>query len=357
MSPRTLKHTFYRFMFERMNIMRFISRRQLFAAFLTATLLVGTAVSASARAIDRVVAFGDSLTDDGNLSDDAALFGFNYPAAPYDPNSLSNGDVWVEGFASSLGATLDNRAYAGAYTDNRNTVDPFLTANFLPPFGQGIQEQVAGYLGAPGVVNPDNLYVLWGGANDLFNDAALLFVNPVAAAQPAQNIAGYVNALIGIGGTQFLVPNLPNLGDTPGGVASGFGAELNALTAFHNATLSGLLANISLANPTVSIKILDVNSLFVAAIANPGAFGFTNVVDPYVINPNGQAGTFPVPVGVGDPAGYLFWDEIHPTASTHSLIAQQALATVVPEVGTAGLMGAGCSLFGAGIVLRRRRKA
>ncbi|MBC8136416.1 MAG: PEP-CTERM sorting domain-containing protein, partial [Fibrella sp.] len=39
------------------------------------------------------------------------------------------------------------------------------------------------------------------------------------------------------------------------------------------------------------------------------------------------------------------------------IIAQRALAVVVPEGSTAGLMGAGCSLLGAGIVLRRRRKA
>jgi cholinesterase len=58
-----------------------------------------------------------------------------------------------------------------------------------------------------GVADPNALYFVWGGANDL-----LTRDSPVAG---AQNIAGYVAELAMDGATHFLVPNLPNLGLTP----------------------------------------------------------------------------------------------------------------------------------------------
>lgn len=324
--------------------MQFISRRQLFATFLAATMLLGTAVATSARAIDRVVVFGDSLSDNGNTS---ALTGGAFPVLPYFEGRISNGPVWVEGFASALGVPLVNRAYAGALTDDRNTATAFL------PTAPGMRTVVEAYVAANTnpVINANDLFVIWGGANNYF-----ALASGGAVGNPVTDIANQVNQLIGVGAKQFLIVNLPSLGNTPGGVGSGLGGDLNDLTDIHNLGISGLVANVN-AIPTVSAKLFDVQSLFTQIQLNKAAFGFTDVENPYVINPNGLTGTAPVPVGVGDPNNYLFWDEIHPTSKAHGILAQRALAVVVPEGSTAGLLGAGCSLLGAGIVIRRRRKA
>src|SRR4051812_14547602 len=47
-----------------------------------------------------IYAFGDSLTDSGNVS--LATFGM-VPTAPYTDRSFSNGPVWVQDLAQSLG--------------------------------------------------------------------------------------------------------------------------------------------------------------------------------------------------------------------------------------------------------------
>jgi phospholipase/lecithinase/hemolysin len=64
-------------------------------------------------------------------------------------------------------------------------------------------------------------------------------------------------------------------------------------------------------------------------VANPGAFGFTNVTDPvwtgnfYDLN-SGHFNT----AGAAQ-SGFLFFDNLHPTATTHAMLAaaaQQSLA-------------------------------
>jgi phospholipase/lecithinase/hemolysin len=332
-----------------MKLMRFIFRRQLLATFLAATMFVGTAVSASARPIDRVVVFGDSLSDNGNTS---ALTGGAFPnPAFYAPGRLSNGPVWVEGFASALGVPLVNRAFAGALTDARNTAGASL------PTAPGMQTVVNGYVATNTntAINANDLFVIWGGANNYFAPAS-----GGAVGNPVGDITNQVNQLIGIGATQFLIVNLPNLGNTPGGAQSGLGAALNTATAQHNAAISSLVAGVD-ALPNVSAKLFDVQSLFTQIQTNPGAFGFTNITDNYLTSNGGPQGVNPsvtnAGLAAGSPNGFLFFDEIHPTSQAHSILAQRALVTVVPEGSTAGLLGAGCSLLGTGVVLRRRRKA
>ena len=59
----------------------------------------------------RLVAFGDSTTDDGVL----------YPNDPYGFNRFSNGPVWVDYLAESLKIdNISNFAYAGAFSDYGN---------------------------------------------------------------------------------------------------------------------------------------------------------------------------------------------------------------------------------------------
>jgi GDSL-like Lipase/Acylhydrolase len=105
-----------------------------------------------------------------------------------------------------------------------------------------------------GVADPNALYFVWGGANDL-----LTRDSPVAG---AQNIAGYVAELAMDGATHFLVPNLPNLGLTPfvqslgpAGVAAAQGFSL----AF-NATLAAQLDSLRQQFPNRDITEFDIYS-------------------------------------------------------------------------------------------------
>src|SRR5271155_453790 len=56
--------------------------------------------SARASSIDAIYAFGDSLSDVGNVY---ALSGDTIPGAPYVNGQFSNGPVWVQDLAAGLG--------------------------------------------------------------------------------------------------------------------------------------------------------------------------------------------------------------------------------------------------------------
>jgi outer membrane lipase/esterase len=53
------------------------------------------------------------------------------------------------------------------------------------------------------------------------------------------------------------------------------------------------------------------------------------------------------------PNQYLFWDELHPTAAGHAIIADAVLPLVTPEPASSSLITVG--LLGMGIMFRRRR--
>ena len=64
------------------------------------------------------------------------------------------------------------------------------------------------------------------------------------------------------------------------------------------------------------------------------AFGYANGTN-YYLAPAAQGG------GVGDPNSYIFWDDIHPTAKTHALLAAVITEQLNPEIplGFAGTIG------------------
>lgn len=328
------------------------SRRRIARAVLplaagTLALTPLTAPRPAEAQFSRVIAFGDSLTDNGNVLAISTGLGNPIPKPPYFNGRMSNGPVWVETFASILGVPLTDIAVTGSRTDTSNVGN---TIPGVPPGTfPGMQTQVNGFLAANGgVVDPNALYVLWGGANDYLNGGQLTPDNPV------NNIAGQMISLATAGARNFLVANLPDLGSVPLTSGSPASPGLNLLTAAHNTGLSTALTNFQASRPETTVSLLDVNSLFRQAILNPGAFGFTNVTDNYVTNNGGIQGLNPTVIGVGDPNNYLFWDELHPTATTHNLIASQALAAVSPEPGSLALAGVG--LFGVAAVARRRRR-
>ena len=160
-------------------------------------------------------------------------------------------------------------------------------------------------------LGPDQLVVLWGGANDLVGGPSSDPAVPVA------NLVARITALHAVGGRQFFVPNLPLLGKTPRFVGGTSEAAMNALTANYNALLATQLAALE-TSLGVTIQRFDVQQFFQQALSDPAAFGLTNVT--------GQALAGDVSGGtvVPNPQEYLFWDDLHPTAVAHAFLGAAA---------------------------------
>ena len=146
--------------------------------------LIASAPS-SAQSVDRIVAFGDSYADDGNLFE---LLGIPRPAA-YPNGRFSNGTNFVDTMAQILNVPVANFAIGGAFTGNGNINGPG-----IPGFVTEYQSFLAG--GGPaafprvtGKFSPTDLAVISIGGNDARAYERSLGLNPTSA-QIAGLIAG-----------------------------------------------------------------------------------------------------------------------------------------------------------------------
>jgi phospholipase/lecithinase/hemolysin len=285
-----------------------------FSRVFASCLFVVCALAAPLRAgeFTEIVAFGDSLTDTGNLY--AATHDAFPPASDgYYQGRFSNGPVWVEWLALQLevpapapfltGGT--NYAFGGAETDLKNALSTQKTPN--------LGTQLTFYLypspGATRTFRPDQLVVLWAGANDFLN------AHQMDPSKPVANLSAAIEILANAGAKTIVVPNLPPLGKTPVLVGTANELVFDDLTTQFNDLLEAALDDLE-ENLEIRIIRLNVFHLLQRVLKKPGAFGFTNVTAPALITVNGQIGGTFVSVSP-DPDDYLFWDIVHPTRVAH----------------------------------------
>ena len=313
--------------------------------------------TARAGSIDALYTFGDSLSDVGNVF---LATGGVRPAAPYVNGQFSNGPVWVQGLASGLGLAPQTPSQAGgtdfAYGGAETGPTAFNTANPLTDL-TGLGGQLTQFQATHVTADPNALYAIWIGSNDLF-DLLSGGANPSQAAAGVAtgvtNIETAIGTLAGLGAKNFLLLTVPDLGKTPVAIAGGPAAQAaaSALAAnFDSALVAGALALASADH--LNLSVLDTFSLFDSIVANPGAFGFTNITTPCVTGAVNYVGGTACAATTAAQNHFFFWDTIHPTSAVQSIVAADALAVVTPEPSSVSLIGAG--LLGIGVVFRRRR--
>jgi len=297
-----------------------------------------------------IYAFGDSLSDGGNLSNIPGALGSPEPVSPpyfketygsSSGNVFSNGPTWVQDLSIALGlGTLKpsllggtDFAYGGADTGStpQNAGMPEIQALSLP--AQFTQFQLAEPTPAPNA-----LYTISIGANDL-NE--ILDTSGLSAAQQATDVddavaneISFVKSLVKDGAKNLLVLDVPDLGKTPdttSGTVNGsntpsatLDAEASQLASQYNTTLAGQLATIA-STDGINASVVDAYTLLDNAIADPAAYGFTNVTTPvwsgnYVLANSGTLAA----TGAAAQDQYLFFDHLHPTEAGHQAIADLA---------------------------------
>jgi outer membrane lipase/esterase len=298
---------------------------------LAAAIVLGLAANAAhAQSFTNVISFGDSLSDAGNYPFGAGSFTTN-------PD-----DVWTQVLANQFGydqlasnAGGTNYAYGGAPTDNTIPgvgVPVGCVPGSLPCVS--VQGQINGYLTA-NEADPNALYTYWAGANDVFNYLGYAGAGVINSAQVQQFTgASAIEAVTQIGTLQaaganyIVVLNLPDIGLTPAFRGTPNQASVSGLILIYNNTLNTALANLG-------DGIIPVNAyaLVNEVLANPGAYGFTNVTSPacnIAVLPNNSS-LFCTPatyVAPGANETYFFADGVHPTGAAHRILAQAVIAEI-----------------------------
>ena len=274
-------------------------------------------------------AFGDSLSDVGNVF--AASRGTE-PARPYFQGRFSNGPIWLDYLAAQfrtgrmIPSLLGGKDYAfgSATTGYAPTLS---NPSLVPTFAQ----QVALFNAATHGIAPSSaLYAVWIGGEDLLNvlqsgatgTQALALMRGAAATETT-----VIATLIGKGARSFLVGLLPDAGKAPSitGLGPAVSAEASALAAAYNIALVANLSGV-VASRRANASYLDAFLLVDIVVADPGAFGLSNVTDPCYGGPLTGGGTV-----CASPDQYLFWDGDHPTTAAHAIIADEAAAVLFLE--------------------------
>lgn len=293
-----------------------------------------------------VYAFGDSLSDAGNLSIATALAGAEPVSPPYFKASygsvsgtvFSNGPTWVQDLSVALGlGTLKpslaggtDFAFGGAETGTtpQNAGDPAIQALSLPA-------QLTAFKTAEPNISPTALFTVSIGANDLLGilaDPTLTQAQQTTDLQAAvSNEISFVRSLVADGAKNVLVLNVPDLSMTPEvttGVANGTNTPSVALTTearnlstAYDSSLANQLGSIGGA----AIQVVNLNALIDNAIAAPATYGLTNVTTPVWSGNYTSAGSGTLSsTDLATQDQSLFFDHLHPTETGHTAVMQAA---------------------------------
>ena len=291
--------------------------------------LLTMSAAALAGPFTSVIAYGDSLSDNGNLYQVAG----RPPSPPYFNGRFSNGPVAVEDLAAAVGAPLFDFAWGGATTGVGNYADNGTTTEFGSASLPGMTTLFDSTESTVAPMASTALFVVWGGANDFLAPSPADAGDPFKTAdRGVANLLAIVAGLQSIGAQHILVPGIPDIGLTPTFVETGMGALGSSLTDYFNGRLQAGL-------PT-GVTYFDTAALVRDIHSRPAAYGLTNVTDACLTT------------ACTTPDSYLFWDDFHPTARVHEIAAQQFAEAAVPEPATALL---GLTALAFGIAARRVR--
>lgn len=338
---------------------------------LSAISIIVLAIPGASQAMPftNMVVLGDSLSDVGNLFIATANNNMSpIPQLPQDPpyfeGRFSDGPVYVEhvwrelGLPGDIKPSLDggtNYAVGGArsryHALDRSinpTFNPVSDASLFHQFTLlGQRDALISHTG--GTLDPEALYTVWIGSNDVADALQPLLLGDALQAnlmlsQSANDLATVINDLVGAGAQRLLIPTVPNLGLTPNARAIP-GAE--PFAAVLSQTYNDLVDDL-LADSNAEIIRFDTFQLLNDLVNDPTSFGLSgnmNVTDTCFDGYVGVPGTSIC----SNPEQYLFWDRIHPSAVTHQVLAMQTIAAI-PEPGSILLIGLGIIALG----IRRR---
>lgn len=299
-----------------MNKHRGVSLRQ---AAVFASLQAGLMVGAQSSDYSNIYFYGDSLTDSG-------VYGPILPN-PYDHFSTNPGTVWSQNLGASYGIPV-SPAYAAQPSTHPVVFSPIASGNnfatgsaridltttapsdavLIPPVSAQVTQMLA-----QGPLDSNALYTISGGHNDVFaqlsagSDAAAL----AGISTAANDLTAQVTRLQSAGARHLIVIGIMDMTKTPIASMSANVPDpvlLADLVSTFNTTLESGLAG-------KNLLYFNTGRMLNTVIADPAAYGFTNVTDPATEESLGHT------PDLGKETGYLFADIRHPSAQFHKIMS------------------------------------
>ena len=255
---------------------------------------------ADSTPFSRIIVFGDSLSDTGNYYEMSGAYPPGYSGWE---GRFCNGPLWVEYLAEDLGMTglLEDYAFWGAIAGHDESGIP------------GVQDQIALYFGGSPVADPEALYIVWAGHNEVFRYLLAGDAGPLSAF--VDNTINNIQTLWNAGARHILVGNISDLGKTPMLVGTPISAFVSGLVGFNNQSLADALNSLAAEGvPTIAVDVFTFTDYLAA---HPYQFGFSNVTDPGIA-------LYPA-----EPTGYLFWDAAHLTTAGQHAIERLAVGCLI----------------------------
>lgn len=168
------------------------------------------------------------------------------------------------------------------------------------------------------------LIIEWSGANDLItvNAEPTITESTLAIKDKMNN----VNALINNGYRHFIIFNLPDLSLTPrfqnkeGERGKVDRQNAHNISLHFNTLLQTECQSMQTQYPHCTIGVFDVSSIFTNVINHPEKFPChfekSKMKTPYQTSKDFHSRN-----GISPASGYLFWDDVHPTADMHAILA------------------------------------
>jgi phospholipase/lecithinase/hemolysin len=292
---------------------------------------------------EEVIAFGDSLTDVGNVAEITEDGTAPRIDGYYEESHYSDNIIWVEYMADFWALP--------ARTPGRGDVPTLPAEPDGNTWAWGSAEAAAGTVTVEGVTEPipnlltqieqyldsntpasRTLFVIWSGADNLLVGEKF---GPRGAWQAVAAVIQAMRELEQAGARHILVVNMPKLGDTPEAQAGRIDeAAANLYSVLFNGFLNRRLAllrrdrrfdaTIYFANAYTELALI-VDTVNAGRTYRPRFFvpgppvAISNVTDE-ALDVYDQNGTFP--------DDYLFWDDVHPTTQGYQIIVGKMLQAV-----------------------------
>ncbi|KAK1988951.1 acetyl esterase [Colletotrichum cereale] len=321
---------------------------------------VAAAFKCGLNKLENLVTFGDSYTDEGRLNYFLKSNGSAPPPGvllPPSNSTATGGYAWGQFVAKSTGAKYYDYAVGGASCSNK------LTSRYFPairqPFPSVLDYELSAYRADTAFdalyQNRDannTVYALWIGTNDL---GFLGFLTDSNA--PGTTISSYVDCVWEVfdnihatGGRHFVLLNVAPLEQSPLYKATELGGFGNSIfwpnktsyntvetqykmleysTSVNTAFDYGVPFHLLVKKrwPGATFSVFDVHSLLRDIHAEPSKFlsSPANVTAPYHVCDPVTAACVNSP----DPkAGFLWYDELHPSERTSEIVAQHFVDVV-----------------------------